>query len=190
MNTTSGTIYPAGANRSFNDAAERYNRTARALHWTIALLVIGNIVGGLLHETIEDTINLIPLHKSVGMTVLALTLVRIGWRFTWRAPLHPASMTRLEVAAARGVHIVFYGLMLAMPLSGWIMASAGKYPLTWFGLVDLPKLAVTRADPAYLVGRQAHEVLGWLFAALVILHVAAALRHHFLLRDRVLERMV
>jgi cytochrome b561 len=171
-------------------AAERYNRAARALHWIIAVLVIGNIVGGLLHDALEDIINLMPLHKSAGMTVLALTLVRIAWRFTWRAPPHPAGTSRAEAVAARVVHLVFYGLLLAMPLSGWIMASAGKYPLTWFGLFDLPKLAVTRADPAYLVGREAHEVLGWLFAALAVLHIAAALRHHFVLRDEVLKRML
>jgi cytochrome b561 len=171
-------------------AAERYNRAARALHWIIAVLVIGNIVGGLLHDALEDIINLMPLHKSAGMTVLALTLVRIAWRFTWRAPPHPAGTSRAEAVAARAVHLVFYGLLLAMPLSGWIMASAGKYPLTWFGLFDLPKLAVTRADPAYLVGREVHEVLGWLFAALAVLHIAAALRHHFVLRDEVLKRML
>ncbi len=171
-------------------ADHRYNRGARALHWIIAVLVIGNIAGGLLNEALEDTINVIPLHKSVGMTVLALTLVRIAWRFTWRAPPMPAGTGRTEAVAARGVHLGFYGLMLAMPLSGWIMASAGKYPLTWFGLFDLPKLAVTRTDPAYLVGREAHELLGWLFAALAVLHIAAALRHHFILRDRVLERML
>lgn len=169
---------------------ERYNHVARALHWIIALLVIGNIAGGLLHDALEDTINLIPIHKSVGMTVLALTLVRIAWRFTWRAPAHPAGMGALEVLAARATHLVFYALMLAMPLSGWIMASAGKYPLNWFGLIDLPKLAVTRADPAYLIGREAHELLGWLFAALAVLHIAAALRHHFFLRDGVLKRML
>lgn len=169
---------------------ERYNRGARALHWIIAVLVIGNLAGGLLHDALEDTINLMPLHKSIGMTVLALTVVRIAWRFTWRAPVHPAAMSRIDVAAARGVHLLFYGLLLAMPLSGWIMASAGKFPLTWFGLADLPKLAVTRADPAYAIGHEAHEILGWLFAALVILHVAAALRHHFILRDMVLERML
>jgi cytochrome b561 len=190
MTTTPRLTLPASSSLSIAGAAERYNRTARALHWIIAVLVIGNIAGGLLHDTVKDTINLIPLHKSAGMTVLALTLVRIGWRFTWRAPLHPASVGRLEVAAARGVHMLFYGLLLAMPLSGWIMASAGKYPLTWFGLLYLPKLAVTREDPAYLVGREVHGTLGWLFAALVVLHVAAALRHHFILRDRVLERML
>lgn len=172
------------------EAAERYNRGARALHWIIALMVIANLASGLLNDALEDVVRLIPLHKSIGITVLALTLVRIAWRFTWRAPPHPAGLSRLEITAARGVQGLFYGLMLAMPLSGWIMTSAGKYPLSWFGLADLPKLAVTRTDPAYLVAREAHEILGWLFLMLAVLHVAAALRHHFLLRDNVLKRMM
>jgi cytochrome b561 len=172
------------------DPAERYNRLARALHWTIAVLVLGNIAGGLLHDTIKDTVNLMPIHKASGMTVLALTLVRVAWRFTWRAPAHPVGMSALEGLAAKGTHLVFYGLMLAMPVSGWLMASAGKYPLMWFGLFDLPKLPVTRDDPLYDVAHEAHELLGWLFLALAVLHIAAALRHHFLLRDSVLRRML
>jgi cytochrome b561 len=171
------------------DPAERYNAVARALHWIIAALIIGNLAGGLLHDALEDVINLMPLHKASGMTVLALSLVRIAWRFTWRAPAHPAGMSAFEGFAAKATHGVFYALMLAMPVTGWIMASAGKYPLTWFGLFDLPKLPVTRDDPLYGIGHEGHELLGWVFLALVILHVGAALRHHFILKDNVLRRM-
>jgi cytochrome b561 len=172
------------------DRAARYNRTARALHWIIAALVIGNIAGGLLHDALEDVVNLMPLHKAAGMTVLVLTLARIAWRLTWTAPPQPASMSGLEVLVARAAHLLFYALMLAMPVTGWIMASAGKYPLTWFGLFDLPKLPVTREDPLYALGREGHELLGWLFLALAVLHIAAALRHHFILKDNVLRRML
>lgn len=170
-------------------ASDRYNRVARALHWIIAALIIGNLAGGLLHDALEDVINLMPLHKASGMTVLALSLVRIAWRFTWRAPAYPAEMSGLEVFAARATHGVFYALMLAMPVTGWIMSSAAKYPLSWFGLIDLPKLPVSRDDPLYAIGRGGHELLGWMFLALVILHVGAALRHHFILKDNVLRRM-
>ncbi len=170
--------------------AERYDQTARLLHWVMAALVIGNLAGGLLHETLEDTINLIPLHKSIGLTVLALTIVRIAWRLTWQPPPYPPAVPQWQIAAAKAVQAVFYGLMLAMPLSGWVMASAGKYPLSWFALVDVPKLVVMKDSALYLASRQGHEVLGWLMAGLVVLHVAAALRHHFILKDRVLERML
>ena len=168
---------------------ERYNAVARALHWIIAVLIIGNIAGGLLHEPLEDVVNLMPLHKASGLTVLVLSLVRIAWRLTWRAPAQPAGMSAFEVFAAKTTHIVFYALMLAMPLTGWIMASAGKYPLSWFGLFDWPKLAVTRESPVYGIAHEGHELLGWLTLALVVLHVGAALRHHFLLKDNVLRRM-
>ncbi|MEE4154230.1 MAG: cytochrome b [Erythrobacter sp.] len=170
-------------------ALQRYNRVARALHWVIAILVIGNLLTGLLNDALEDIVRVIPAHKAIGMTVLALTILRILWRLTWKHPAYPESVGAWEKSAARAVQFVFYFLMLAMPVSGWIMASAGKYPLSWFGLVDLPKLAVTRADPAYLVGREAHEILGWLFVALIALHVGAALRHHLILKDNVLQRM-
>lgn len=181
---------PAISRASFGAGEERYNRLARALHWLIAVLVIGNILGGLVHERLEHIIRLIPIHKSIGLSVLALTLVRIAWRFTWKQPPHPAGVRMWQVIAARVVHTAFYGLMLAMPLSGWAMASAGKYPLSWFGLFDVPKFAITKESALYLASRSGHEVLGWLFAGLVAVHVAAALRHHFILKDRVLERML
>lgn len=174
----------------FGTGAERYNRVARLLHWMMAALLIGNLAGGLLNESLKDTINIIPLHKSIGLTVLALTCARIAWRFTWQHPPYPPAMAQWQIAAAKGVQAVFYGLMLAMPLTGWVMASAGKYPLTWFGLVDVPKFAVAKESALYLASRQGHEVLGWLFVALIAIHVAAALRHHLILKDRVLERML
>ena len=168
----------------------RYNAVARALHWTIALLVIFNLASGLLNDALEDTIRLIPTHKSVGLTILILTLVRIGWRLTWTRPPYPASMSRTEVGAAQAVHALFYLLLLIMPLTGYAMASAGKYPLEWFGLFDLPKATIDRESALLLLSRGAHEVLGWLFLALAALHIAAALRHHFVLRDAVLKRML
>lgn len=168
---------------------QRYNRGARALHWIIAVLVIANILSGLFHEPLENIVRLVPLHKATGMTILALTIVRIGWRLTWKHPPYPPSVSHAEALTARTVQAIFYTLMLTMPLTGWIMASAGKYPLSWFGLFDLPKLAVARDGMIYAIGRPMHEVLGYLFAALVVLHVAAALRHHFILRDDVLKRM-
>lgn len=174
----------------FGTGTERYIRVARLLHWVMAALLIGNLAGGLLHDALEDTINLIPLHKSIGLTVLALTIARIAWRFTWQHPPYPPAMPPWQIAAARAVQAAFYGLMLAMPLTGWVMASAGKYPLGWFGLFDVPKFAVAKDSALYLTSREGHEVLGWLFVALIAVHVAAALRHHFLLKDRVLERML
>src|SRR5215210_6517552 len=128
------------------DPLTRYNSTARALHAAIAVLVIVNLTLGLLNEPLEDTVQLIPLHKSIGFTVLALTVARIAWRFTWKTPEYRPALKRFDLALAKAVHAVFYALLLILPLSGWIFSSAGKYPLAWFG-VPIPKFALTKADP-------------------------------------------
>ncbi|MBI1403238.1 MAG: cytochrome b [Porphyrobacter sp.] len=173
-----------------NAADRRYNLGARALHWTIAVLVIANLAIGLLHEPLEDSIDLIPVHEAIGITVLGLTLVRIAWRFTWKRPPFPGSVAPVEAWAARAVQGLFYVLTLALPLSGWVFASAGKYPISWFGIFTVPKFAVTRQDPIFGIAHEGHEIMGWVTIALVVLHVGAALRHHFLLKDNVLRRMM
>jgi cytochrome b561 len=99
-------------------------------------------------------------------------------------------MAGWEKSLARVTHVLFYGLMLILPLSGWIMSSAGDWPLNWFGLVDIPKFHVTKQDPIVGIAGEGHEILGFLMLGLVILHIAAALRHHFVLKDRVLARML
>lgn len=170
---------------------DRYSRGAIGFHWAIAALVVVNLAIGLLHESLLDGVaGAIPLHRSIGITVLALTLARIGWRLTHRPPRLPASLPALERAAARASHVAFYALLLALPLSGWAMGSAGRearHPLRWFGLFEVPPLPVSA--PVAEFGDGAHAVLGYAMAALVVVHVAAALRHHFVLRNAVLGRM-
>lgn len=167
----------------------KYNSVARALHWVIAILVIANIAGGLLHDPLEDIVSLMPTHKAMGLTVLALTLVRIGWRFTWTRPPLPPTVTPFQRKASSAVHGLLYLLLLVMPLSGWVMTSAGKYPLSWFGLFSIPKFDLTQDDPAYGISHEMHEILGWVMLALVAIHVAAALYHHFVVKDAVLRQM-
>ena len=169
---------------------EKYNAGARALHWLIAILIVGNIASGLLHEPLENVASLIPAHKAIGMTVLVLSLVRIGWRMAWTAPAYPATMTPIEMLASKLVHLLLYGFMIAMPVSGWIIASGGKYPLSWFGLFDLPKLPVVKDSALAGIGHEFHELGGWVLLILVLGHVAAALRHHFVLKDGILKRML
>lgn len=167
-----------------------YHRVARWLHWGIALLIIANILIGLVHDGLDKTLPLIPAHKAIGMTVLALTLARIAWRVTHRPAPLPAAMPGWERGAAHALHALFYALMLVLPLSGWVMASANERPLRWFGLFAIPKLAVAKGQPLVELSRAAHGPLGLVFGALIVLHVAAALRHHFILRDGVLRRML
>lgn len=172
-----------------NRPAQRYNRGARLLHWAIALLIIANILLGIAHACINKDWPVIPLHKSIGLTVLALTMLRIVWRAGHRPPPLPTQMPRWEKGAAHGLHGLFYALMLALPLTGWVMSSAGQYPLRWFNLFVVPKFAVAKGDVLVAFSHGSHGVLGLVFGALIVLHVAAALRHHLVLKDDVLARM-
>ncbi|GGB21990.1 cytochrome b [Sphingomonas metalli] len=167
------------------DPVVRYSTVAIWFHWTIAVLVILNLVIGIAHDAIGG----MALHKPIGLTVLALTAARVAWRLTHRPPPLPGHIRAHERALAHGVHWALYALMIAMPVTGWMMVSGGpvRRPLTWFGLFDVPYLPVGEAGGGF--GHEAHELLGWLMLALVVLHIAAALRHRLLLRDRVLARM-
>jgi cytochrome b561 len=172
------------------DVNERYSRVAIAFHWTIAVLVIVNLIVGIGHDYVPALRAWMPGHKAIGITVLALTAARVAWRLAHRPPALPAGLPGWERQAAHTTHWALYALMVAMPLSGWLMVSGpeGRRPLEWFGLFPLPYLPASgaTADAAH----SAHGLLGWLMLALVALHIAAALRHHLVLRDGVLGRML
>lgn len=171
------------------ERTDRYSTVAIWLHWTIALLVIVNLAVGILHDPFPALRPWMGAHKAIGITVLVLTLGRIAWRLSHPAPPPPADLPTAEKGAAHATHFLFYALLLAMPLTGWMMVSGSdkRGPLNWFGLFDIPYLSVSTAAGGF--GHSAHGVLGWLMLALVVLHVAAALRHHLILRNTVLARM-
>lgn len=177
--------------RPRDPAVRRYGAVAIAFHWTIAVLILTNLALGMLADGIEDAwgASPIPIHKSIGLTVLVLSLARLAWRLGHRPPPLPEHVGPAERGAAHGVHWILYTLMVLMPLTGWIMSSAGKYPLSWFGLFPVPKFPVTKGDAIVGLSANGHGLLGWLLLALAIGHIAAALRHHYLLRDQVLRRM-
>lgn len=180
-------------------APGRYSAVAMALHWSIALLVIGNLAGGQLADLLEHAADpaakslrapILALHKSAGLTILLLTLVRLGWRLANPPPALPAYMTGLERWAAHVVHLGFYLLLLLLPLTGWAMASTARLPapLAWFGLVQVPALPLPAAWHALF--RAGHGWLGWVMAALIALHLGAALKHLIFDRDNILARML
>jgi len=169
---------------------DRYSWGAIWLHWSIAVLVLANLALGLFHESLLDGIKwVIPIHKSMGITVLALTLLRLGWRLTHRSPPLPVDITGWERAVAKAVHAVFYALLLALPLTGWMLSSnpARLRPMTWFWLFPIPPLPIS--DVTAKLGHNLHGAIAYFMLTLVLLHIAAALRHHLLLRDAVLDRM-
>ncbi len=167
-----------------------YSKTAIALHWLIAVLVIGNIAGAFYAEGLEKEARgaVMGLHKSVGITVLALTMWRIVLRLSEGFVPLPGHMKGWEIVAARATHIGFYVLLLTLPLSGWAFASTSERPLVWFGLFQLPFSPFDKAGRG--VFHEVHEVAGFIAIALVILHVLGALKHHFLDRDEILGRML
>ena len=177
----------------------RYSTGAIWFHWIVGLLIIGNLAGGLLMGGLLDSADpaqkqlgfqVIQIHKSIGLTVLLLSLLRLGWRLVHPVPPLPDHMTPMERLLARTTHYAFYALMLLMPLTGWAMASTGKvqFPILWFGLFEVPHLPLDRAMGGFF--RESHELLGWVTIATLALHVAGALKHHYLDRDDVLARML
>lgn len=180
----------------------RYDALAMLLHWTIAALLVGNIALAWWFNTLNGPAKIAPvtLHRSIGLTVLILSLVRLGWRLIAPPPPVPASVTGWRRAVAHAVFVLFYIVMIGMPLSGWALTSAMAItrirPITLFGLAPWPAIApVANLDPVSM--KQAHEtfaaihgLLAKLAYGLIGLHVAAALRHLLLLRDGVMGRMV
>lgn len=182
--------------------SSRYSSVAIFLHWTIALCILVLLGMGLwmtdaIHkpETKNIAFRVYQWHKALGLTVLVLTLVRIGWRIGHRPPPLPDTMNGVEKALAHLGHAGLYALMLAIPLAGWAMVSASPFgfPTMYFGLFEWPHLPVDAfgdkkaAETAF---KAAHKYLAFGAIALIGLHVAAALKHHFINRDGVLTRML
>ena len=175
-------------------SAARYSRGAIVLHWLIALLIIGNVLGAWLSEDLPkpDRAAIMALHKAFGITVLLLTLMRIGWRLTHQPPPMVETLKAWEAALARVTHWLFYILMLALPLTGWAFVSAASQgkPVSMFGLFGMPALPVGFDKATVGTFKDLHDTLGTLIVALFVLHVAGAFKHQFLDRDGTLRRMV
>ncbi|MDR3515701.1 MAG: cytochrome b [Azospirillaceae bacterium] len=180
--------------------SRRYDAGAIAIHWLTALAVIALLAMGLTMTSLRPgsalQFSLYQWHKSVGITVLALSLIRLLWRLAHRAPALPASMAPWEQWAAHAGHLALYGLLFAMPLTGWAVVSASPYniPTVLYGLIPFPHLPIlaTLQDkkPVLAVLEQIHSAGAWIMIATLVGHIAAALRHQFLLRDGVMERML
>lgn len=171
---------------------DRYDNVAIALHWIIAALILANIPLGAFSEQIELQFgrSLMGLHKSLGLTVLLLSLARLAWRLTHRPPPLPQSVEGWRRHLAKAVHWAFYVLIILVPLTGWIRSSASAYPLNWFGLFEVPKFPIVSKSAEALAFATAHELFAWSMTALIALHISAALHHHCIKRDRILRRML
>ncbi|HME40597.1 MAG TPA: cytochrome b [Steroidobacteraceae bacterium] len=170
----------------------RYSAVAQTFHWVIAALVVVQFVLANLEGDLPigaHKLALLARHKSFGMTVLMLAILRLLWRLKNPPPGLPAGMSPLERRLARATHIAFYVLLFAMPLTGWMMSSAKNYSVSWFGLFTWPNL-IGKSETAFKVLHATHEILSDVLLAIAILHILAALKHHFWHKDDVLRRML
>jgi cytochrome b561 len=178
-------------------ALQRYHGVAMSLHWLIALCIIFNLIMGLLFDLIPrpERIWWIQLHKSIGIVVLGLTCIRIFWRLTQGVPPEPASLKRWEVVASNAVHFLLYVLMFAIPFSGWLLVSSSPlhlptflfWTIPWPNLPFFENVSDLRAVSHQM--RDLHKYLAYGMIALLGMHVGAALRHHWILKDEVIMRM-
>jgi cytochrome b561 len=170
----------------------RYTPMAQTLHWLIALLIVLQFVLAKMAAHLPlgmRKLSLLAEHKSVGMTVLALAIMRLVWRLTHAPPPLPTQMRRVERWLAMASHIGFYLILFAMPLSGWLMSSAKNYAVSWFGIFTWPNL-IEPSEGAFNSLKTLHHLLGNLLIALASIHIFAALKHHFWNKDDVLVRML
>ena len=172
--------------------ADRYTALAQLFHWGMLLFVaglfpLGYVMSGMVLS--PDKLQLYSWHKSFGVVVFALTVLRLGWRMLRPPPPPPATVPPHERVAAHAVHALLYICLLALPLSGWIMSSASGLPVVVFRAVQLPDL-VGADEPLRLTMLTVHFGIGLAMLALLAVHAAAALYHHFGRRDEVLARML
>jgi len=175
-----------------NGSPQRYTATAIALHWAVALLIFAAFAIGLYAVALEvspQKLKLYSWHKWVGVTIALLAVVRIGWRWLRPAPALPAGMQPWEQYVATGTHALLYALLFAVPVTGWLMSSAAGFPVVYFGVLPLPDLVGKNKELADLL-KTVHYWLNKTLLLLIVLHVAAALKHHVLDRDDVLTRML
>jgi cytochrome b561 len=176
---------------SVSDSPARYSTTAIVLHWVIALAVIGQVVLGWSMQEIPKVpvgprVNAFNLHKSIGMSILVLMAIRLAWRASHRPPVLPP-MPAWQVRAAQINHWLLYACLLAQPLTGYLGSAVSGYPVRYFGLL-LPTWAAKNETLKDLLSA-VHLVTSWILVCAIVLHVGAALKHHFIDRDSLLRRM-
>lgn len=172
---------------------QRYTNVAVFFHWLIALMIIGAFTMGLVMTDIPGLtptkLKYYSWHKWAGVTILGLVTLRLLWRLTHKAPPYPASMPGWQQTAANALHGLLYVLMFAVPLSGYFYTLSAGFPVVYFGLFELPVLIAKNEELKPLL-KELHFWLNMALAGCVGMHVAAALKHHFIDRDGVIKRMM
>jgi len=176
----------------FSKRNQRYGAVAQFFHWSVVFAIAFQYTWAWRidqTESIRARFELVTQHKTIGMLVLALAMLRLIWRLFNPPPALPKHLANWEVWAAKLGHVALYGLIFIVPISGWFYSQAAGYGDYWWGPVSIPSL-IEASDSAEALFYQLHEAFVKLLIAVVAVHVLAALRHHFLLKDNVLLRML
>lgn len=174
------------------EPSNRYSSVSLTLHWTIAVAVLAQIGLIMAHDATEGALSreFVQTHKAVGMTILVLTLARLGWRLANPLIALPYGTPTWERILSRATHFLFYAVLLILPLTGWLASSADARGISWFGLFDWPLLPISGGREVAGRFMDAHEMVVKLLYVLIVLHIAGALKHHFVNRDNVLRRVL
>ena len=168
-----------------------YTPVAKGLHWLMAVMILGLLALGIYMSDLPlspQKLTLYSWHKWAGVTVFVLVWLRLLWRITHRPPALPETLSPLMRLAAHAGHSALYLLMIAIPLTGWLMSSAKGFQTVWFGVLPIPDLLGRDRELGDLL-QQVHKLLNLLLMLTLAGHVAAALWHHFVLKDDTLRRM-
>lgn len=176
----------------FRNTSVRWGAVSQLLHWLIVALIAVQVTLGLIGLELPlgmEKLATLARHKSLGITILALATIRLLWRWMNPAPALPGNLAPIERFLARFTHAGLYVLLFALPLTGWIMSSARGFAVSWFNLAQLPNL-VSKSDTLYHAMIEVHAALAIALGLILALHVAGALKHHFVLKDDTLRRML
>jgi cytochrome b561 len=177
---------------TFRNTQRSWGTLSKALHWLIVLLILNQWVIAARADSLPlgaAKLSALGWHKSFGMTILALAIIRLVWRWLNPVPTLDGFAKGWERGLAHLSHLLLYGLILAIPLSGWLMSSARNFPVSWFGLFQFPDL-VSPDKSLYERMHGLHETLFAVLVVVALLHVAGALKHHFIDRNELLKRML
>lgn len=178
---------------ALRNTQDTYGSVSKSLHWLIFLLIVAMLIIGLSMDSIvnEDLKHeVISFHKSLGLLIFGLIVLRIVWALINPKPRAMPNVSPLMKGLMHAMHGTLYLLMLAMPITGWLMSTAARRIPSFFGLFSTPTFGIAKnRDFAHMVG-EIHEALAWVLIVLVVLHILAALKHHYIDKDTTLIRMM
>ncbi len=178
-----------------SNTRDHYGCIAILIHWAMAALLIALVALGVYMVRLPDSgfdtrkVELILYHKQLGLAAFLFVMLRLAWRVTNILPELVDAFPDWQKVLARFVHLAFYAVILALPVTGWLMSSAAGIPVSAFGLFQLPDL-IARDEFLFDILVDVHHALGFALGGLIVVHAGAALRHHFALRDDTLKRML